>query len=72
MRSIAYECEIKKDHLLSVKLPEDIFAGKHQIILIIDEMTNKTVKKQNFPAPVSIKHWPKNLSLSRKDIYVHV
>lgn len=37
MRTITCELVLKDDHTATITLPDDIPAGKHQVVLVIDE-----------------------------------
>jgi hypothetical protein len=70
MRSLAYECDIKSDRMVSLQLPEDVIPGRHQLLVIVDNKPDVKLptSKTHLP-PLSVGKWPENLSLRREDMY---
>lgn len=36
MRTLQYELDVNDNRMITIKLPDDILPGKHQIIIVVD------------------------------------
>ncbi|KAB8315539.1 hypothetical protein SD81_029570 [Tolypothrix campylonemoides VB511288] len=75
MKTIETIATVTADGKITVQLPPDIPAGKHKVVVVIDEqpLVEKQVTKEkrsplDFPV-IHVGSWPENLSLRREDMY---
>ena len=70
MKSIEMMVTITKERRLIIPMPKTISYGKHKVIIVIDEPQRNKRDKNLLDFPVDhYGDWPKNLSLSRGEIY---
>jgi len=80
MRTIETTATITADGKVILEVPPDIQAGKHKIVLVIDEqlfMEEKPVTQDNPPVTpmplnlpvINVGSWPVDFSLRREDMY---
>ncbi len=70
MRTIETYGLIDPDGRMSIDVPHDIRAGKHKVVIVIDEQLLR--QKHSDPPQLPVFHvgaWPQDLSLRREDIY---
>jgi len=74
-KTIKIIATVTADRKITVQLPPDIPAGKHKVVVVIDEqpLVEKQVTKEkrsplNFPVD-NYGSWGENLSLRREDMY---
>jgi len=70
MKTIQTQMDVPGTGTLTVPVPLDIPAGKHSVLVIIDEtpLQRKTSSLDDFPVD-TVGQWPDNLSLSRGELY---
>jgi hypothetical protein len=70
MRTVKTVATVSEDGTLTLKVPPDILAGEHQVVLVIAE---KPAKKEKLPLlgfpVIHVSEWPVDLSLRREDMY---
>jgi len=47
MLTLNINCEVLPDRLITIKLPEEVSPGRHELVLVLDEknMSDKSAKK---------------------------
>lgn len=70
MRAIETHGIVTPDGSLSVRVPSDIPAGEHRVVVVIDEQLIARGEQSLTPFPIlDLGPWPKDLSLRREDMY---
>ena len=70
MKVISVNATVTPDGKVTLQLPDDIPAGEHEFLVVIDEklLTKEKRSPLNFPVD-NYGSWPANLSLRREDMY---
>jgi len=70
MKTIQTQMDVPGTGILAIPVPLGISEGKHNVIVIIDEipLQQKTSSLDDFPVD-SVGQWPDHLSLTREDVY---
>ena len=70
MRTIETHGTVSPDGSLSVRVPPDIPAGEHRVVVVIDERPLVSSAQPLPPFPIlDLGPWLDNLSLRREDMY---
>ncbi len=70
MRTIEGLATITANGQLTVRVPAEIPAGEHQVVVVIDERPLATLQRPPLDFPVDdYGPWPAELALRREDMY---
>ena len=68
MKTLELTATIGPDRKLIVQLPGEVLPGRHQVLVVIDEVKPRPAAALDLPVH-DMGPWPENLSLRREDMY---
>lgn len=70
MKAIETTITVNPDGSAVVRLPDNVPAGEHAAVVVIEDHASGTVPRQPLNLPShDVGPWPGNLSLRREDLY---
>ncbi len=71
METLKCRVLVADDRTITVKLPETVHPGPHELVIVVAESPSPEVNDfEGFDFPVdSVDQWPERLSLRREDMY---
>ena len=70
MRTLQVLASVAEDGTLTAKLPPDVPAGEHEVVLQFIEEAPVELERPSLDFPVDdVGPWPEGLSLRREDMY---